>query len=147
MTENTQVFTDKLPPHDDKAEECVVGSLLLDRDGVALETASSTLKATDIYGARTHLIFDACLTLKDMGQAVDQVTLTHHLKSRGRLDTVGAGYISHLIAMVPTPTVAGEITSMESKQDPSTGAFDNLDLFNEKARKPLENKASSSPAP
>ena len=51
------------------------------------------------------------------------------------------------IAMVPTPTVAGEVTSMESKQDPSTGAFDNLDLFDDRVRKPLEDKQIGPDAP
>ena len=44
------------------------------------------------------------------------------------------------IHMVPTPTVAGEVTSLESKQDETTDIFENIKLLEDRVRKPLESK-------
>ena len=48
--------------------------------------------------------------------------------------------------MVPTPTVAGEVTSLESKQDETALIYDNLADLDERIRKPLENRTSTPPA-
>ena len=45
------------------------------------------------------------------------------------------------IAMVPTPTVAGEVTSLESKQDETALIYDNIDMLEERIRKPLQKGA------
>ncbi|PCI40658.1 MAG: hypothetical protein COB53_00600 [Elusimicrobia bacterium] len=50
------------------------------------------------------------------------------------------------IAMVPTPTVAGEVTSLESKQDETALIYDNLADLDERVRKALENRTSTPPA-
>ncbi len=44
------------------------------------------------------------------------------------------------IAMVPRAQVAGEITSLESKQDETTDIFENIELLDERVRKPLADK-------
>ena len=45
------------------------------------------------------------------------------------------------IAMVKTDTVAGEVTSLESKQDETTDIFENIKLLDDRVRKPLEGQA------
>lgn len=42
------------------------------------------------------------------------------------------------IRMVPTESVAGQTTSLESKQDETALIYDSLHLLDERARKPLE---------
>ena len=41
------MYVEKLPPHDERAEESVVGSLLIDGD--AIVTVSTLLKPEDFY--------------------------------------------------------------------------------------------------
>jgi len=47
------------------------------------------------------------------------------------------------IRMVPTPSVEGQTTSLESKQDQTALIFENLDSLDERVRKPLEGKLQS----
>lgn len=44
------------------------------------------------------------------------------------------------ISMVPTPTVEGQVTSLESSQDNTTGIFEHINLLDERVKKPLSDK-------
>lgn len=44
------------------------------------------------------------------------------------------------IAMVPTETVAGQVTSLESTQDNTSGIFEHIDLLEERVKAPLTQK-------
>ena len=46
------MYVEKLPPHDERAVEAVVGSLLIDGD--AIVTVSTLLKPEDLYIENTH---------------------------------------------------------------------------------------------
>ena len=48
--------------------------------------------------------------------------------------------------MVPTETVAGQTTSLESKQDETALIYNSLHLLDERVKKPLEEKGNSAPA-
>jgi replicative DNA helicase len=95
---------EKLPPHDIDAEEAVIGSLLI--DGTAIYKIVSLLQAPDFYSERNSLIYGACLSLyqRPENEAINQITVAQELDRQGKLaECGGAAYLSHLIAICPTP--------------------------------------------
>ena len=51
------MYVEKLPPHDERAEESVVGSLLIDGD--AIVTVSTLLKPEDFYIEKARWCYEA----------------------------------------------------------------------------------------
>jgi replicative DNA helicase len=92
---------DKIPPHNEDAEKAVLGSLLL--DGEAISTALRYLRGEDFYRTANRLVFEGIITLFNRGEAVDLITITDELRSRGLLDACGGiSYVSSLTSAVPT---------------------------------------------
>lgn len=92
---------EKLPPHDIEAEEAVIGSLLIDPD--AILKVAVFLKPEDFFEEINGLIYQACFSLYQRNEAINQITAAHELMRQGKLEQVGgAGYLSHLISIVPT---------------------------------------------
>jgi replicative DNA helicase len=91
----------KLPPHDIEAEEAVIGSLLIDPDAI-LKVAAS-LKADDFFSETNRVIYQACLSLYQRNEAINQITVAHELMRQDKLEQIGgAAFLSHLISNVPT---------------------------------------------
>ncbi len=92
---------ERLPPHDIHAEESVVGSLLI--DGETVSRVSGFLRPEDFYRERNRWCYEACLSLVDRGDAVNQVTDGHELTRLERLTDIGGpAFLSHLISVIPT---------------------------------------------
>ncbi len=95
------MFEERLPPHDIEAEENVLGSLLI--DGEAIHKIASLLKPEDFYREKNLWVYEACFSLYERNEVIDQVTVAHELGRRGRLEAVGgAAYLSHLVSIVAT---------------------------------------------
>jgi len=95
------VIEEKLPPHDIEAEEAVLGSLLV--DGEAIHKIAVFLKPGDFYREKNLWVYEACFSLYERNEAIDQVTVAHEMGRLGRLEAVGgAAYLSHLVSIVPT---------------------------------------------
>jgi replicative DNA helicase len=95
------VDREKLPPHDIDAEEAVIGSLLI--DGAAVYKVTALIQPQDFYSERNSLAYEACLSLYQRNEAINQITVAQELARRERLETCGgAAYLSHLIANCPT---------------------------------------------
>jgi replicative DNA helicase len=95
------MYVEKLPPHDERAEESVIGSLLIDGD--AINTVSSFLSPDDFYGERARWCYEACLSLWESNEAINSVTVGHRLALLEKLEQVGGpSYLGHLISSVPT---------------------------------------------
>ncbi|MBA7614221.1 Replicative DNA helicase [subsurface metagenome] len=95
------MIEEKLPPHDIEAEEAVLGSLLI--DGEAIHKIATFLKPEDFYREKNLWVSEACFSLYQRNEAIDQVTVAHELGRLGRLEAAGgAAYLSHLVSMVPT---------------------------------------------
>ncbi len=91
----------QLPPHDISAEEAVNGSLLL--DGKAIYDIALMLRPADFYSEPNRLIYQACLSLYERNEAINQITVTEELNRLGQLEAAGgAAYLANLISMVPT---------------------------------------------
>ena len=95
------MYAEKLPPHDADAEEAVIGSLLI--DGEVINRIAPLVREDDFYRERNRWCYAACQALYHRGEAIDQISVARELSLRERLDEVGGpGYLSHVIAAVPT---------------------------------------------
>ncbi len=91
----------KVPPQNLEAEQSVLGAILL--DNVAMAKAMDVITEEDFYRGAHRKIFTAMLDLSETGEAIDQITLTEHLKRKGELESVGgAAYLAELVAAVPS---------------------------------------------
>lgn len=92
---------ERLPPHDIDAEEAVNGSLLI--DGRSIHEIVVFLQPKDFYSEQNRWIYQACLSLYQRDEAINQITVAQELEREGRLEKCGgAAYLSHLISIVPT---------------------------------------------
>lgn len=95
------VLFDRVPPQNVEAEQALLGSLLLNQDVVY--RILELVKSRDFYQDAHGVIYDVILELNQGGQAVDLVTLTDALRSKGLLEKVGGvSYLAMLSSVVPT---------------------------------------------
>ncbi len=95
------MVAERLPPHDIEAEESVVGSLLINSDSIY--QIATFLKPDDFYREKNRWAYEACFSLYERSEAIDQVTVAHELERQDRLEAIGgAAYLSHLVSIVPT---------------------------------------------
>ena len=95
------MYTERLPPQDIEAEEAVIGSLLIDSDAFLKVIAS--LKGDDFSSERTKACYEACRSLFERSEGINQVTVAHELGNQGLLESMGGpSYLSHLVSKVPT---------------------------------------------
>lgn len=93
--------SDKLPPHDQDAEEAVIGSLLI--DGAAIYQIADFLQPQDCYNEQNQWLYNACLSLYQRDEAINQITVAQELSRQGKLESCGgAAHLSHLISICPT---------------------------------------------
>src|SRR5574341_1427495 len=91
----------KLPPQNLEAEQSVLGAILL--DNAAMAKAMELLIEADFYRTSQSKIYRAMLELSEVGEVIDQITLTERLKAQGALETVGgSGYVAELVQIVPS---------------------------------------------
>ncbi len=92
---------DKLPPHNVEAEECVIGSLLVNGDSIY--EINQFLKPDDFFTSQNKWCYECCIEIMNRGEAVDQIPLGHEFVNKGHLAEVGGvAYLSQLIAQCPT---------------------------------------------
>src|SRR5437764_7116330 len=93
------------PPHNLEAEMSVLGAILIsDRTLYAL-VIEEGLKPEDFYRERHRLIYESMLELYRESEPVDVVTVTDHLRQRGRLDEAGGPSAVDALARAP-PSVS-----------------------------------------
>ena len=91
----------KVPPHDDEAEQAVIGSMMTDKDAVI--SAIEVLKPEDFYREDNKTIYTAIMNLYAKAEPIDIITLKDELTSLGKLEAVGGlEYLATLPDKVPT---------------------------------------------
>ena len=91
----------KVPPHDDEAEQAVIGSMMTDKDAVI--SAIEVLKPEDFYREDNKTIYGAIMNLYAKAEPIDIITLKDELTSIGKLEPVGGlEYLVSLPEKVPT---------------------------------------------
>jgi len=89
-----------LPPHNIKAEENIIGSLLIDGDLIH----GLNLEPSDFYHEPLQLCYFACKALAERGVGINQITIAQELDERQKLEIAGGvAYLSYLIANCATP--------------------------------------------
>ena len=95
------MLADKLPPHDIEAEEAVVASLLVDAE--AMYKVAPILQPDDFFREKNGWAYEACLSLFERNESLNQVTVGHELARRDRLEEMGGlAYLSRLVAELAT---------------------------------------------
>jgi len=90
----------RLPPQNLEAEQCVLGSVLLQQG--ALVKVIEYLSAEDFYRDAHKTIFAAMVELFERNEPQDLITVTNILKDKNRLDTIGGpAYLASLTDIVP----------------------------------------------
>ncbi len=108
------MYTDRLPPSDEAAEQAVLGSILIEGD--SLSEVSVIIKANDFYTERNKWIYEACLSLYNRGEPINQISVAHELASTDKLESIGGeGFLSNLIANVPTSVYAGHYAQIVNR--------------------------------
>jgi len=91
----------KVPPHSDEAEVSVLGSILIDTN--AIVQVSEFLKPEHFYQTKHCDIYEAMLSLYELREPIDLVTLPEKLRNLKKLASVGGvGYLSSLVDGVPS---------------------------------------------
>ena len=91
----------KVPPHDEDAEQAVLGSMLTDSDAVM--SAVEVLKPEAFYREDNRIIYQAILNLYNKSEPIDIITLKDELESMGKFEQIGGfEYLASLPDKVPT---------------------------------------------
>jgi replicative DNA helicase len=91
------------PPHSIEAEQAVLGAILQsDRTHYAY-IVEEHLRAEDFYRERHRIIYETVLALFAGSEPIDVLTVTEHLRARGKLDEAGGqAEIDALTAAAPS---------------------------------------------
>ncbi|MBN1764570.1 MAG: replicative DNA helicase [Sedimentisphaerales bacterium] len=91
----------RVPPQDLAAEVCVLGSMVLDSEGIG--EIIPLLRTEYFYRQDHRLIFDALVGLYESNKPVDVVLLCEELERRGQLEQIGGeAYLVDLVTSVPS---------------------------------------------
>ncbi len=92
---------DKVPPHNNDAEQAVLGALLLEWG--AMSDVVTTLRADRFYSFQNQMIYNAMLSLFKQNVHGDTLTIINELTKLGKIEQAGgAAYIASLTDTVPT---------------------------------------------
>lgn len=101
MASQEPVIFDRVPPHDDAAEQAVLGGMLMSSD--AIGEVGEILDISDFYQPWHQTIFHAIQQLYAGGSPVDILLIKDLLSRTGELEKVGGiDYLSSLSGAVPT---------------------------------------------
>ena len=91
----------RIPPHSIKAEQAVLGAMLMNKDAVA--SASEILSGEDFYQTAYGILFDAIVDLFKAGRPVDLITIQEYLKEKKVPPEVSSmEYVRELLADTQT---------------------------------------------
>ena len=95
----------RVPPQSLDSEKAVLGSIML-RPGSLIEIADK-LEPDSFYSDKHKKIYEAMLELSSRNEPIDSITMSHFLKERKSLDSIGgARYLTELTNAVPSSTNA-----------------------------------------
>ncbi len=112
---NASQLLNRVPPHNQEAEEAVLGSLLINKD--AFIKIADILHADDFYIDKHQIIYQAMLDIYNEKEPIDVLSLSSRLKEQGKLDYCGGrSYLVTLTNAVPTAAnIKGYATIVQRK--------------------------------
>ncbi len=91
------------PPHSLEAEQAVLGAILQSERTHYAYIIEEGLREGDFYRERHRWIYESMLALYESGEPIDVLTVTEHLRSRGKLEEAGGRVeIDGLTAAAPS---------------------------------------------
>lgn len=97
----SDLFADRIPPHNMEAEQAVLGAIFLEPSTII--TATELLVPEDFYRTSHQLIFSVMMGLSERNEPVDVVTVTNALQTSKRLEEIGGvSYLAELAGSAPT---------------------------------------------
>lgn len=97
----SELFADRLPPHNQEAEQAVLGAILIDPS--VLVTVTEQLRPEDFYRQGHQRLFQTMIELSERGEPVDLITITSELQDNRSLEEIGGvSYLTELADRVPT---------------------------------------------
>lgn len=91
----------RVPPHNDEAEQSLLGAILIDHD--AIFKIHDLMQADDFYRETHRLIYEAIGELSARHEPIDLLSLSNRLKDKQQLELVGGhSALVTLTNMVPT---------------------------------------------
>ena len=91
----------KVPPHSIEAERGVLGSILLDKEGII--QVSHLLTEGDFYDPNNGLVYGAMIDLFTHNKPIDLLTVREYLDDRQKLETIGGNaYLMELTESIFT---------------------------------------------
>ncbi len=91
----------KVPPHNMEAEQAILGGILINNE--AMNQVMDILSPEDFYRESNTALFEGMADLYHHGQAIDLITLSQWLTSKGLLEKAGgADYLGSLVEAVST---------------------------------------------
>jgi len=90
----------KVPPHNEEAEQSVLGSILIDKDAISI--VSEIISPNDFYSGVNGVVYSAMLSLYEKRKPIDILTLTDELKKNKTNDRIDTAYLTSLVETVPT---------------------------------------------
>src|SRR5688572_6262753 len=95
------VDSSRIPPHSYEAEECVLGSLLIDKD--AMVKIADFLNSHDFYRDAYGVLYQCMVELYEKSEPIDVLSVINRLKEKKQLDAIGGETaVTHLATVVPT---------------------------------------------
>lgn len=105
---------DRTPPHDNDAEQCVLGAMMLSRDTIG--DVIDIIDTRDFYRPNHATIFDTILDLYGRGEPPDAYTVAAALNPTDLARIGGAPYLHTCIATVPTAANAAYYARIVSER-------------------------------
>ncbi|MEJ0021195.1 MAG: replicative DNA helicase [Candidatus Doudnabacteria bacterium] len=100
-TKPSENFINRIPPQNLEAEQSVLGSLLLDREGII--KIADLISADDFYDDRHRIIFMGIIRLYDERASIDILTVSNVLEEGHSLEKIGGiSYLTTLVNSVPS---------------------------------------------
>lgn len=91
----------RILPHNDEAEQSVIGSMIMDREAIVI--ASELICGDDFYNRQYGILFETMVELNNAGSPVDLVTLQNKLREKDVPPEVSSlEFVRDLITAVPT---------------------------------------------
>ncbi|HZL34210.1 MAG TPA: DnaB-like helicase N-terminal domain-containing protein [Tepidisphaeraceae bacterium] len=92
---------DKLPPHSIEAEQCLVGSMMLNAS--CIPSVRAIVTPDSFFQADHQIIFQSVMRLHDEGSPIDATLVRDDLRSRALHDEVGGDeYLAVILNKVPS---------------------------------------------
>lgn len=97
----TEDLIGKIPPHNDEAEESLLGALLIEKESIF--KVNDIVQPDDFYREAHRMVYEVCAELCAKHEPIDLLSVSNRLKEKQQLELVGGqSFLATLTHTVPT---------------------------------------------